>query len=373
MTRRTTWKAHTGHGLNHSPVRAFRGRTMREALDRARAALGPDIWVLSSSRPGKPWSRILAGEQAADWYEVEVAIELPPHQPDPSDALASDNLKTVHRAVSHLEDSGNDPLQLWDVPASLQAPFQYLISAGVHEDYAERAVRHAAACHHHRDLLDDAAAWQAVIDALADGITVAHRPPLQEGEKRVILVVGPTGAGKTTSLAKMAAHLQLTHEGRVGLVSCDMFRIAAVEQLDTYARIMDVPFAAADDAQGVADAVAGMEADWVLIDTPGRGPLDADHLAVLAEISDVLSPDEVHLVLPLESAGRWARLTAEKFTVLRPDRLIVTKLDETDHLGGLVNLMAELRLPISFISTGQHVPQDFYQADPDQIAARVMG
>jgi len=373
MTRRTTWKAHSGHGLNHSPVRAFRGRTMQEALQRARAAMGPDVWVLSSSRPAKPWHGLFSGDQAADWYEVEVAHELPPHQPDPSDALASENLKTVHRAVSHLEDSGTDPLRLWDVPASLQAPFQYLISTGVHEDYAERAVRHAAACHNHRDLVDDAAAWQAVIDAIADGIPVAHRPPLQEGEKRVILVVGPTGAGKTTSLAKMAAHLQLTDDARVGLISCDMFRIAAVEQLDTYARIMNLPFAAADDAQGVADAVAAMEADWILIDTPGRGPLDADHLAVLGEISEVLSPDEVHLVLPVESAGRWARLTAEKFAVLRPDRLIITKLDETDHLGGLINLVAELKLPLSYISTGQHVPQDFFQADPDQIAARIMG
>lgn len=345
---------------------------MKEALDRAKAALGPDFWVVGSSRP-KPRPRFLSWNDADDWYEVEVAQEPAASAQSTSEVLASDDLKTVHRSVSHLEDRGDDPLRLWDVPASLQAPYQYLIQVGVHEDYAERAVRHAAACHNHRDLLDDAAAWQAVIDAVADGIAVAHRPELQEAEKRVIMVVGPTGTGKTTSLAKMAAHLQLTQEGRVGLISCDMFRIAAVEQLDTYARIMNLPFAAADNAQGVADAVATMDADWVLIDTPGRGPLDHDHLAVLSELSDVLNPDETHLVLPLESAGRWARLNAENFAVMRPDRLIVTKLDETNHLGGLINLVAELKLPISFISTGQHVPQDFYQADPDQIASRIMG
>ena len=78
MTRRTTWKAHAGHSLNHSPLRSFRGRTMQEALQRARAALGPDLWVLSSSRPSKPWPRLLGGDHAADWYEVEVAVELAP-------------------------------------------------------------------------------------------------------------------------------------------------------------------------------------------------------------------------------------------------------------------------------------------------------
>jgi flagellar biosynthesis protein FlhF len=316
----------------------------------------------------------------AEWYEVDAIAEkawnehLTRAKAEPTEsALGRDDLKIVHRVVSELENRGDDPLKLWNVPSSLMAPYQFLLHGGVAEEFAERIVRHAAACRHARDLLDESVAWQAVIEAVADGIPTIGPAQIDQDSKRVVMVVGPTGAGKTTSIAKLAAHLQLTDSGTVGLVSCDMFRIAAVEQLDTYARIMNMPFTAADTAQTVADAVAEMEADIILIDTPGRGPLDADHLGALAELADVISPDETHLVLPLESARRWARLTADKFAVMRPDRLIVTKTDETDRHGGFIDLVAELKLPISYVSTGQQVPQDFFAADPDRIAGMIMG
>ena len=372
MKRNAFWTAHPGHHLLQGPAHCFRGRSMKEALNHAEAALGRQLWVVGTNRTIAR-SRFSTDKSIDQWYEVEVVPHAADIQTKPTETLAHDHLKTVHKAVSDLEDSGGDPLRLWDVPACLNTPYQYLIRSGVEVVYAERIARHAAACHKPRDLSDDSSAWQAMIDAVADGISVAHRAPIEDGEKRVILVVGPTGAGKTTSLAKMAAHLQLTSEKRVGLISCDMFRIAAVEQLDTYARIMNMPFAAADSAQTVADAVAEIDADWVLIDTPGRGPLDDNHLAILSEMVDVLNPDEIHLVLPIESAGRWAKLTADKFSVVRPDRLIVTKIDETDRHGGLINLLADLKVPFSYISTGQNVPQDFYPANPDQIASMIMG
>jgi flagellar biosynthesis protein FlhF len=352
---------------------------LSEALAQAKSALGEGLYVVGTHRHA-PWVPLLDRDGMAEFYEVEAVAGPTYHEHlarlknQPTEqALGRENLKIVHRVVSELEDRGTDPLKLWNVPSALMAPYQFLLHAGVSEEYAERIVRHAAACRDSRDLLDDSVAWEAVAEAVADGIATIGPAEIEPEMKRVILVVGPTGAGKTTSLAKMAAHLQLTGAGQVGLVSCDMFRIAAVEQLDTYARIMNMPFAAADSAQTVADAVAAMEADTILIDTPGRGPLDSEHLGVLAELSDVLTPDETHLVLPLESAGRWARMTADKFAVTRPDRLIVTKTDETDRHGGFIDLAAELRLPISFISTGQHVPQDFYAADPERISAMIMG
>ncbi len=380
MTRRTTiWKAHAGHEPLTGMTRAFRGRSMSEALSRARNALGDDLYVVGTHRYA-PWFSILNRDSSPEWYEVEALAgndwldHLARLKSEPTEtALGRDDLKIVHRVVSELENQGNDPLKLWNVPSALMAPFQFLLHAGVSEDYAERIVRHASACRSSRDLQDDSTAWQAVLEAVADGIPTIGPARIDPDSKRVVLVVGPTGSGKTTSVAKMAAHLQLTGSETVGLVSCDMFRIAAVEQLDTYARIMNMPFAAADSAQSVADAVAAMDADVILIDTPGRGPLDTEHLGVLMELADVLSPDETHLVLPLASASRWALLTAEKFAVLRPDRLIVTKTDETDRHGCFIDLVAELKLPISYVSTGQHVPHDFFMADPDRIAGMVMG
>lgn len=373
MKSRTLWKAHQAHTEPGGSCRRFRGRSIRDALKKAEVSLGTGLYVVGTYH-SRPWPALIAGSDTAAFYEVEVMVpDARNLQQDTAEALGRDDLGDVHRAVSRLEETGDDPLRLWDVPPSLMAPYQYLMQAGVKDDYAERIVRHAAACHHARDLVEDASAWQAALDATADGFSVAHRPEFHNGEKRVILIVGPTGAGKTTSIAKMAAHMQLTQETSLGLISCDMFRIAAVEQLDTYARIMNLPFSAADSAQSVADAVSAMQTDWVLIDTPGLSPLDADHMAHLAEITEVLSPDETHLVLPLEAAGRWARLAFEKFQVLNPDRLLVTKTDETDSHGGLVNLAAELRLPFSYIGIGQRVPEDFFAAEPERMARMILG
>lgn len=373
MKSRTLWKAHSAHFQPTGPLRRFRGSTLREAIKKAESALGPQIAVVATYH-STSWASFLPAMQQPAFYEVEV--ELPATDikaTDTADSLQRDDLREVHRAVSRLEETGDDPLRLWDVPATLLAPYQYLIRSGVKDDYAERIVRHAAACHNARDLMDDASAWQAALDATADGFSIAHRPAFEHGEKRVVLVVGPTGVGKTTSIAKMAAHMQLTDETSLGLISCDMFRIAAVEQLDTYARIMNLPFAAADNAQTAADAVAEMQADWILIDTPGLSPLDTDQMAILSELSQVLSPDETHLVLPLEAAGRWAKLAFDKFQPLCPDRLIVTKTDETDFHGSLVNLAAELRLPFSYVTNGQRVPEDFFAADPDRLAQMILG
>ncbi|MFM1802267.1 MAG: Flagellar biosynthesis protein FlhF [Planctomycetota bacterium] len=375
MKSHTLWKSHSGHPLSLRPRRRFRGHSIHEALSKAEISLGSDIFVVATyySQP-RNWLRLKNGDHEPAYYEVEVVQTEEQGPPvGTAESLVRSDLTEVHHAVSRIEQTGEDPLRLWDVPETLIAPYQYLLRAGVRDEYAERIVRHAVACHHARDLTDESSAWQAALEATADGFSIASRAEFVPDQKRVILVVGPTGVGKTTALAKMAAHLQLSMESRIGLISCDMFRIAAVEQLDTYARIMNVPFSASDHAQGVADAVGEMEADWILIDTPGLSPLDQPRLQQLGELVEVLSPDEIHLVLPLESAGGWSRLTFENFQQLNPDRIIVTKTDEVEQHGGLINLAAELRLPFSYISTGQRIPDDFAAANPDRMAHMILG
>lgn len=370
MSSRTLWKAHAAHHETWSAPRIFRGRTLRDALKNAESALGNNLYVIGTYHVKNKWARLIPGTRHDDFFEVEAVVE---SAGSTAPSFHRDDLSGLHQSVSGLSEAGNDVLRLWDVPSSLNAPYQYLLRAGVKEDYAERVIRHAAACHHHRDLADEEKAWQAAIDATADALPVTGFAPMQPGEKRVILFVGPTGVGKTTTIAKVASFLQLRHEVRLGLISCDMFRIAAVEQLDTYARIMNLPFAAAGDAQAVADAVAALDANCVLIDTPGFSPLDPQRLQTLADISQVLSPDETHLVLPLESAHGWSRMVAENFAMTMPDRLIVTKTDEVSTHGGLINLAAELRVPFSYICDGQAVPDDLHAANPEMMARMILG
>jgi flagellar biosynthesis protein FlhF len=370
MSSRTLWKAHAAHSQTFSTPRLFRGKTLRDALKNAEKSLGNNLYIIGTYHVKNKWAGLLPGLSADECFEVEAVVDSAA-QVGPS--FHRHDLSSVHRSVSDVAQAGGDIHRLWDVPETLTAPFQYLLRSGVDEDYAERIVRHAVACHHYRDLADEEKAWQATLDATADALPVTGFAPMQPGEKRVILIIGPTGAGKTSATAKIASFLQIRHQVRLGLVSCDMFRIAAVEQLDTYARILDIPFAAADGAQSIADAVGTMDADCIIIDTPGFSPMDHERLQALAEISQVICPDETHLVLPLESAGGWARMVAEKFAVAGPDRLVVTKTDEMPAHGGLINLAAELRLPFSFVSVGQLVPDDLEPADSENMARMILG
>jgi len=184
-----------------------------------------------------------------------------------------------------------------------------------------------------------------------------------------ILMIGPTGVGKTTTIAKLAATLKLKHGRRVGLITADSYRIAAVEQLRTYAGIIGVPVKVALSPSETAQARAALaDCDITLIDTAGRSPGDEARLGELAAFLDAAEPAETHLVLSASMAERSLARAADRFGRLGPGRLILSKLDEADGLGVIVSAAIRAGLPISYVSTGQEVPDDFEPANADRLA-----
>lgn len=190
----------------------------------------------------------------------------------------------------------------------------------------------------------------------------------------VMALVGPTGTGKTTTLAKVASTLALRRQLRVGLVTTDTFRIGAVDQLRTYAEIVGLPLRVAEDAAGVRDACAALdECDVLLVDTAGRSQRDATRLAELRELLRAADPDETHLVL--SSAASEAAMVEEAgaFSPLGVDRLVLSKLDEAVGFGVLVQALRRISTPLSFLTTGQDVPDDIEPADAGRLAGMVVG
>ncbi|HLO01867.1 MAG TPA: flagellar biosynthesis protein FlhF [Symbiobacteriaceae bacterium] len=192
--------------------------------------------------------------------------------------------------------------------------------------------------------------------------------------RRVIALIGPTGVGKTTTLAKLAAHYVLQENKRVAMVAADTFRVAAVDQLRTYAEILGVPIEVVYEAEEIPGALARTaDAEIVLVDTAGRSHRNAGHMDELRRYLGALHADEVHLVLSLTSSERDAQAMIEGYWPYGFDRFLFTKWDESSSPGLIYHLVQRYRRPFSFVTTGQSVPEDIVAANPLRIAEAILG
>jgi flagellar biosynthesis protein FlhF len=217
---------------------------------------------------------------------------------------------------------------------------------------------------------------EAVRRHLADYIPTAEQAvALESPDDRplTIALVGPTGVGKTTTLAKLAASFKLRHRRRVGLITADTYRIAAVDQLRTYANIIGVPVQVVLTPGEMRQAVHALrDCDVILIDTAGRGQNDRRRLVELKQFVDAAEPHEVHLVLSSTAGEKVLLREAEAFSAVGVDKVVLTKLDEAVSFGVLINVARKLGKQLSFFTTGQEVPDHIEVSDPQRLAEAVL-
>ncbi len=200
--------------------------------------------------------------------------------------------------------------------------------------------------------------------------------PIQvtENRCRLVALVGPTGVGKTTTIAKLAAHYKLRKNCRVGLITLDTFRVAAVEQLKIYSDIINVPMHVVSSPREIHEAVRRMtDFDLVLMDTTGRSQGDDMRIHELRSYLQEAGADEVHLVLSSTARPRVLQQTAERFSVVGTTSLIITKLDEAAGLGNILPLLQSAQLPVSYVTNGQNVPEDIEIASVPRLARWILG
>lgn len=247
-----------------------------------------------------------------------------------------------------------------------------LLSKEVNEDLASRLLEDACGflCPQDRQNVPalqrafaSAACGRIVRSASADGLP----------GKRIVLFVGPTGVGKTTSIAKLAARLALKHRKKVALLSLDGYRIGAVEQLKTYAGLMGVPFRFVQDNAELATAIRECaQRDYLLIDTAGYGPRNSSPLSELGRFLESSGDAECHLVISATTKPKDIPEITSRFECCHPDHLLFTKLDETTTLGPILNELIRTRKPLRYYSDGQRVPEDFHVAPPERIVNLVL-
>ena len=190
----------------------------------------------------------------------------------------------------------------------------------------------------------------------------------------VVALIGPTGVGKTTTIAKLAANLKLREKHRVGLITLDTYRIAAVDQLKRYADIIGAPLRVVNGVDDLREAMRSMsDVDFLLIDTAGRSPNDTLKLNELKSLLNAAGPDEVHLVLSTTASPECLQLAINRFADVRVDKIIFTKLDEAAHVGVVLNTLRKVNKGLSYITTGQDVPDDIEVGKGKRLAQLILG
>ncbi len=269
--------------------------------------------------------------------------------------------------VQHIKNS-----QLPILSDNLKLIYEELIEADVDRDLALSIVKTANHKLAGEELENPRVVDKFVKRLIAEILTEA--PQRRPGKKGyAIALVGPTGVGKTTTIAKLASIHKLIKNESVALITADTYRVGAIDQLRAFAEIAAIQLEVVYTPDEMIAAIKKFSKhDTIFIDTVGRSQKSADKLLELSRFIDAADPNEVHLVLSANFSVKTMRDVYKQFKILKPNRLLVTKLDEGASLGSLLSIARESRLPLSFVTNGQNVPDDIEPAAADKLAELVL-
>ena len=368
-------------------IRTFRAASLQDALEQIRHQMGPDASVLHTRQVRDGWM----GWLGRTYVEVTAGLK-DTHSPRIVDTEGEqrereiDSRFATQRAATSsafpalnagLNGPGGD--EPTSIPLQLQAYREELIAAGVAPAIATRWID--ATISFASSMGDGSGRGTPWLEHLqrtvGRSLRIGSPIRVQADDRRIVALVGPTGVGKTTTVAKLAAGFRIEARRRVGLLTIDTFRIAAVQQLRAYAEIMDLPMEVVENPEQMKPALERMgDVDLVLIDTAGRSPRSDARIDQLVEILRSAQPDETHLVLSATSSASSIQLALEGFSPVRPTSVILTKLDETRQTAGVISELVASDsfpgVPLSYTTNGQQVPDDISTADAETLLSRLL-
>ncbi|MFP6619334.1 MAG: flagellar biosynthesis protein FlhF [Pirellulaceae bacterium] len=382
-------------------VKTYRAKTLQEALQMIQSDLGPDASILQTRQ-------VRSG--MAGWFrnapEVEVSASatipvprrleeewhLPPAATtslslDPKNIPAADTQNHRDRYRSSLAQQGRQGNSLVEelcgyqsttnhqrLPETLFQLFTELIDAELSEELVTEWIDQLQQECSPTDQQDIQLLRMRLAHTLDREIRVTDPIFTTPGQCRLVALVGPTGVGKTTTIAKLAANFHLRDQHRVGLITVDTYRIAAVDQLRTYADIIDLPMEVVSTPREMRAAIDRLaDLDLVLMDTAGRSPRDDVRIQELRAILAEANADEIQLVLSSVASTSSLVKSAQQFSRVGTTSLVLTKLDEATGLGNLIPLFRSCELPISYLTNGQNVPHDIESANSAKLARIILG
>lgn len=371
-------------------VRKFYAKNMPEAMKTIRAEMGKDAVILHSEKKRQPgfWGFFRPAR-----LEVTAAVDKDLRDfPTPTKG-AMDDVKKMRRELADLkftmtQVSRHQESQLaaktirqqpgeYTLPprvTSLDNWYKRLLEQGVVVELAQQIIQSVA---------DELSRWaldnETVLNEhlhwhLSKQLKVAPLLDVNSGNSKICFVVGPTGVGKTTTIAKLAANFKQQHKAKVMMITADTYRVAAIPQIKAFGELLDIPTAVAYSPQDLANIIQqNSDYDLVLVDTPGKSQQATAEVNEVGDFLSVVPKKTVYLAIAAGTAYQNMRQILAAFNSMPLDSLIFTKTDETITFGQAYSLASLSGISLSYLTTGQHVPEDIEIASAEKVIDLLVG
>ena len=373
-------------------VKTYKTHSLHEGLEDIKRDLGSEALILStrsvSVRPPYSLFKKPAWEITAALEEKPAVVAPPPLAPAPKPKIVTAPTSTAAAvAVAPARIIQRDPRmeeligEIGELKKSLRSLskaipaksenggglFAELVTNGIDHDWADHLITTAS-----RGNPAPSELRERVRRLLADQLIIARPVELRAKTRIVSAFVGPTGVGKTTTIAKIAGHAAIRMKKKVAMISTDMFRIGGQEQLSRLGELLGIPTYGCADVSTLKDLVASLDdRNLILIDTPGSSPSDLARLSKLETVTSAADA-KVHLVISATTRSEDITKIVTRFQRFSPTSVIFTKIDETDSKGPLAGDLLRNELPVSYLTNGQRVPEDLLIPSADELARYVL-
>ena len=380
-------------------IKRFQAKNMREAIRLVREEQGPDAVILSNRRVGGEIEVVAAVDYDASLIQQATRMQ-PMAEASSSAETATVEIQTTEAPVRKTAkpepvaavaatESPAEMMQVRNELSSMRRLMERQLAGVIWNDMKQRQPERVAALNALNDLGIDPDLSRMIAGELPEktnmerarflplGLLTRRIPVIKEDmvlQGGVIALIGPTGVGKTTTLAKLAARYTQTYGTRdIALVTTDHYRIGAQEQLFTYGRLLGIPAHTAGNAEELTALMKRLsDRRLVLIDTAGMSPRDRNLASQFSELKGIPTPIKTLLVMAANCQAGALHEVVSRFGTTPLAGCILTKLDESTRIGGAISVLIRRTLPLAYMTDGQKVPEDLHEARADRLVIRAI-
>ena len=362
-------------------IKKYLASNMTEALDQVKRELGPEALIISTKNL-KKGNYTDQGTLQNDMVEIMAAIDTEQQQnqtfksPQPSKSNYDQfdlPLEFIRNEIGSLKSIIEKGFAQQKNQPEISSIYQQIRYLGVEEDIAGELIKTISQNNTSIFKSGHLSIEKYLQNLFSHLIKTSGPIDLSEKLPQIVAMVGPTGTGKTTTIAKLAGAFTLNEKRNVGLISLDTQKVAGVEQLKCYAKIMGLPVMIANTKNQIKNHLKDLKKmDCIFIDTGGYNPKDTKRMERLSDLLDIIPDLEKHLVVSATTQGKDLLNITKNFQKLNINKLLFTKLDETTQLGTIFNHMIYTNLSLSYLGTGQHIPDDLLVATPNLVSELII-